>query len=106
MFKRKFSGKVCTIPSWVPDWTDWRAQTLLFMSAEPDAEGRSLRHFTAAGEDSTTCNPTFFGNDKDMLQLEGYIIDTVLDTGLVLENSWRPQDALNFLLDSELVAQV
>ncbi|PVH67908.1 hypothetical protein DL98DRAFT_523066 [Cadophora sp. DSE1049] len=95
-----------TVPSWVPDWTDWKAQTFLFMSAEPDAEGRGLRHFTAAGEDSTACNPTFLGNDENMLQLKGCIIDTIIDIGPVLENSGRAQDALQFLWESEFVAQV
>jgi hypothetical protein len=84
------------LPSWVPDWRVFGSSTLVYRRPEPLPEpGPCNILFGASGKSSTE---PVFSRDGRRVQLQGHILDTIVDVGDIRPAQRTPRIAVAHFL--------
>jgi hypothetical protein len=87
----------CRLPSWAPDWRVFNDGTLVYRRPEPPPEpGPCVILFTAAR--CTTAEP-LFSEDGHRLRLYGFVLDTIIEVGVLRPMNFTPKDIVTLLVD-------
>jgi hypothetical protein len=84
------------LPSWVPDWRVFNSGTLVYRRPEPLPEpGPCNIVFKASGE---TITDPIFSEDGLRIQLQGHILDTIVEVGEIRPRQRTPRIAVTHFL--------